>query len=186
MQIIPESRFWSQLTKTEEDACWLWQGRPDRTGYGQMRVGGKKRQAHRLSWIIQYGPIPPGLWVLHQCDVPLCVNPNHLFLGTRQDNVDDMMKKGRGPNFRGSKNPRAKLDEKKVEALRHRYAAGGVTQAQLSRVYGVNQTKISEALRGVTWPHAKGPLAPWGKGGRPSPSPSDHKDGYSKKPPSCS
>jgi hypothetical protein len=78
--------------------CWLWTGRPMSAGYGHFHLGGHRGQmllAHRVSWMLHRGPIPHGLCVLHRCDVPLCVNPDHLFLGDRLTNMLDMVAKGR-------------------------------------------------------------------------------------------
>jgi hypothetical protein len=75
--------------------CLLWLGKVGTDGYGLFKVGGKRRAAHRVSYEIHKGPIPPGLWVLHRCDTPACVNPEHLFLGTHADNMRDMVAKGR-------------------------------------------------------------------------------------------
>lgn len=76
--------------------CWLWTGTVSSFGHGNVRIRGKLYQPHRLAWEEANGPIPPGLWVLHRCDVPSCCNPDHLFLGTNRDNMVDMVTKGRG------------------------------------------------------------------------------------------
>ena len=91
-----ETRFWRFVAPSMDDrGCWEWTGaRAGELGYGCL--GGKGPRAHRLSWEIHNGPIPDGLWVLHKCDNPPCVNPRHLFLGTRTDNIRDMFAKGRG------------------------------------------------------------------------------------------
>jgi len=88
-----ESRFWAFVSKA--DGCWTWGGATNRKGYGRFTVGGKLRLAHRLVWAWTRGPIPDGVRVLHHCDNPACVNPKHLFLGTDQDNTNDMVAKGR-------------------------------------------------------------------------------------------
>ena len=88
-------RFWGMVNKTE-GRCWLWEGMLSWGGYGLLKVSGRKRRAHRISWELHNGPIPPGLLVLHKCDVRHCVRPDHLFLGTDLDNVVDMHIKGRG------------------------------------------------------------------------------------------
>ncbi len=89
-------RFWCKVKKS--DSCWIWQGAKIKSdaGYGVIRVLGKNKLAHRLSYEINVGAIVGNLWVLHKCDTPSCVNPNHLFLGTRSDNIRDMYSKGRG------------------------------------------------------------------------------------------
>src|SRR5713101_4375739 len=87
--------FWSYVKKTQ--SCWIWTGsRTGTSGYGKCSVGnGKEVSAHRRSWELENGEIPKGLWVLHHCDNKICVNPSHLFLGTRSDNMKDAVKKGR-------------------------------------------------------------------------------------------
>lgn len=85
-------RFFKHVDKT--DACWLWIGAKSR-GYGYFRVFGKSVRAHHFSWETRYGKIPEKLCVLHKCDVPACVNPDHLFLGTQIDNIRDRDQKGR-------------------------------------------------------------------------------------------
>jgi hypothetical protein len=94
-----EERFWEWVNKGGTNECWNWKGAPNVWGYGQIRDTngryGKKKLAHRISWIIHNGPIPTNILVLHTCDNPLCVNPNHLWLGTHKDNALDMCKKGR-------------------------------------------------------------------------------------------
>lgn len=90
-------RFWSKVTKGKPNECWVWHGANVR-GYGQFWFRGKKARASRASWSIHFGEIKNGLWVLHKCDNPPCVNPKHLFLGTRSDNMLDCFKKGRKVN----------------------------------------------------------------------------------------
>jgi hypothetical protein len=106
--------FWGQVNirgpvlREELGACWIWEGRRSRGGYGLFRyrwfqrpLAQRGRSSHRASWAECFGPIPPGLCVLHKCDNPPCVNPAHLFLGTHADNMRDMWAKGRGRGGRG-------------------------------------------------------------------------------------
>lgn len=91
-----ETRFWSMVLKSE--TCWLWKGSVNRKGYGQISTkrGSRPLQTHRLSYELHVGPIPEGKMVLHKCDNPRCVRPDHLFLGTAKENTADMMQKERG------------------------------------------------------------------------------------------
>lgn len=91
-----EVRFWKFVDKRGPDECWGWKGTTNNTGYGNISVHQRPKQAHRVSYELNIGPIPEGMDVCHTCDNPPCTNPNHLFAGTRQDNVDDMIAKERG------------------------------------------------------------------------------------------
>ena len=98
-QLTIEDRFWKKVEPEPNSGCWLWMGTQDR--YGQFRIGGRNGHqvgAHRVAWMLANGLIPMGVHVLHRCDIPTCVNPSHLFLGTRKDNMQDAARKGRlGP-----------------------------------------------------------------------------------------
>jgi len=83
------------LTEKQENGCWYWTGRLDKQEYGQTKHNNKQISAHRLSWILFRGEIPHPMHVCHHCDTPKCVNPDHLFLGTHRDNMQDALKKGR-------------------------------------------------------------------------------------------
>ncbi len=105
---LPVARFWAKVDVGTVDECWLWTAIVDRHGYGRTRWDSRRYVgAHRVSWEIEHGPIPDGLCVLHHCDVPNCVNPGHLFLGTHSDNMRDMVAKGRG---RTPGTPRRQID----------------------------------------------------------------------------
>jgi hypothetical protein len=95
-----EERFWKHVKKSP-DGCWLWIGGTARGGYGEFNAGGLKRgniSSHRFSYELHYGPIPEGMDICHHCDTPACVRPDHLFVGTRSDNVQDMLRKNRHRN----------------------------------------------------------------------------------------
>lgn len=103
--------FFKHIQFTE--TCWIWDTQ-QKHGYGQLRAFGKLYRAHRFSYELHFGPIPEGLFVCHKCDNPPCVNPDHLFLGTAKDNIQDMIAKGRRPDISGDKNGMRKHPEKVV------------------------------------------------------------------------
>lgn len=148
-------RFWTKVQKSE--GCWKWKDVPCKNGYGLFNVWPEKFYAHRVMWELTRGPIPAGLFVLHHCDNPMCVNPEHLFLGTNLDNVRDMMAKGRNPHGKTSylyghpeKNAQAKLswdDVEKIKTLR----AQGVMQKDLARQFSVSRSTIQGILYGKKW-----------------------------------
>jgi HNH endonuclease len=133
--------------------CWEWIGTRNPAGYGVLNVRESARLAHRIAYTLAYGQIPEGLHVMHRCDNPGCVRPDHLSVGTIADNNADMDAKGRRRSNppKGSTNPNAKLTEASVRAIRRSSVMGVV----LARKYGVSQTIISAVRRGLTWRHVK-------------------------------
>jgi hypothetical protein len=127
--------------------CWLWTATYNRVGYGGIKVAGTMTVAHRASWQAFKGPIPIGAKVLHKCDNRACCNPAHLFLGTQQDNMDDMRAKGRSPDRRGARNGRSKLTTDQVRDIRSSVG----TNASLAIQYGVAHQLISRIRRGEAW-----------------------------------
>jgi len=103
----------------EKTNCWEWQKGKDKDGYGQIAYKGKNERSHRASYIEFVGEIPERMYVLHKCDNPSCCNPDHLFLGTPQDNMDDKIRKGR--DAKGEKQGNSKLTRKKVVEIRKRF-----------------------------------------------------------------
>ena len=134
--------FWSKVDKSGPNDCWLWRGCRQRFGHGVLKWDGRNQTAHRVVWQITNDPIPNGLWVLHHCDNPPCVNPAHLFLGTVQDNNADKMQKGRHVAVSNEQNPSCKLSNSQVIEIRQRFAKGGLTKAELAREYGVSRGQI--------------------------------------------
>lgn len=137
-----------------ESGCIPWTGAKDDKGYG--RLGNKSLRlgtlaSHRLAYELTHGPVPDGLFVLHRCDNPWCVNPDHLFVGTQADNMRDMRSKDRGP--KGSSHGQAKLTEDMVREIRRRYRAGGETCRSLSLAYGVSTSVIGHVIKGDAWTH---------------------------------
>ena len=150
-----ETKFWAATDRSGE--CWVSQmGSRMPEGYRRVRWGdGIKGMAHRLAWQFINGPIPDGLSVLHRCDNPPCVNPEHLFLGTNVDNMTDMVAKGRarGKTQNGEANDYAKLTEQQVRDIRLRWRYRVVPMSALAREYGVSQSAISDICRRATWAH---------------------------------
>jgi hypothetical protein len=173
-------RFWAKVAKTE--TCWLWTGVSTPRRYGLLWQTKQPILVHRFSYELHYGPIPDGLWVLHTCDTPACVRPEHLFLGTNSDNMLDAAAKGRmgaqrdplgfsqrlqaslrlhpQRRARGERNHTAKLTEAQVREIRHIYAHRGVkyvhsgaTYAGLARAFGVSPQTVEAIVKRQTWRH---------------------------------
>jgi hypothetical protein len=134
------------------DACWPWTGSRYREGYGRMSVGGVQLRVTRLIWRLLHGPIPDGWFVCHSCDLPECCNPSHLFVGPPRENSADMVRKGRSRLGcrRGDANPRRRLTDAEVRAIRDAYAADGYfgAVADLARRYGVSETLVRGIVKG--------------------------------------
>lgn len=139
--------------------CWDWTGALNKDGYGFFRVAYKTHGSHRAAWIIaNRRKVPEGLCVCHKCDRPSCVNPEHLFLGTRKDNIQDAIKKGRFrfnfPNSKssshGENHPRVKLTSGEVCAIRE-YCGQGLSKAGVARLYGVGESQIGRIVNFKCW-----------------------------------
>jgi hypothetical protein len=138
------------------NGCWIWIRERDKDGYGEISVHGIKRQklkAHRVSWEVFKGPIPLGLNVLHKCDNPPCINPDHLFLGTQKDNIQDMITKGRKvivPGLKGEANPTSKLKSEQVKKIKSMLAQG-IVAGVIAKEFGVARSTISMINIGRLW-----------------------------------
>lgn len=157
---IFEKRFWANVVKGTEifspfvsTPCWEWNGQKDKHGYGQMCKEGKTVRTHRISFELHKGKIPVDHGVLHHCDNPPCVNPDHLFVGTQLDNMRDRNLKGRTAVFRGSDHKNAKITEPIVLEMRKLYSDGVYSQRQIGEIYGVSQAHVSDIVRGGYWKH---------------------------------
>lgn len=148
-------RFWRHVTAGAENECWLWQGATIK-GYGALRMQRSHSPgyvyAHRMSYEIHKGAIPADQHVCHSCDNPLCVNPNHLWVGTNRENVTDMDAKGRRVTQRGETHPDAKLTEAQVLEIRER-AANGEKQRNLASEYSISESNISSIVTRRVWKH---------------------------------
>jgi hypothetical protein len=141
------ARIDSAVERIPFSGCWIWLATVNHRGYGMMSVGDRTAPVHRLSWQAHRGPIPHGLYVLHRCDVRCCVNPAHLFLGTHQDNMDDMKAKGRS-SF-GERNALAKLTADSVREIR----ASGASSRIMAEQLGVSRSLIKQVRKGTIWAH---------------------------------
>lgn len=142
----PQERFEQFIMPVPEAGCFIWMGNGDR--YGNFHVSpGNRIKAHRFSYELYIGPIPAGLDVCHKCDTPLCVNPRHLFLGTRQDNMQDCVKKGR--TARGEKVPHSKLTQPQIIAIRNDVRRHHL----IAQDYGMVRSTISAIKKRIIWTH---------------------------------
>lgn len=141
-------RFWSKVDMSGE--CWLWQAATDQR-YGTFWDGEKRVKAHRYSWQITNGEIPLDLLVLHSCDTPLCVNPNHLRVGTHAENNRDTITRGRwNPSgVKGEKCHASKLTEQDVIAIYNDNRAPSI----IAEKFGVSRQTIHQIRSGYTWKH---------------------------------
>lgn len=154
-----EDRFWKKVNKEGpvhtilNSKCWIWLGPLKGDRYGRLKNVKGEYKPHRFSWNLHIGKIPVGLQVLHKCDTPTCVNPKHLFLGTQQDNIEDMRLKGRTTKGRcfnpTGKNGSTKLTEKDILEIRKKYKKGN--GLVLAEEYGVNGSTISRIITGARW-----------------------------------
>ena len=134
--------------------CWEWLKCKNNKGYGKCAPSREAGQrAHRLSYKTFVGPIPDGMCVLHRCDNPGCVNPDHLFLGTQADNNKDRANKGRAAKQKGEANGRAKLTDDQVREIREKYVPWKYSTYKLAKEYGVSYPHISDIINRKRWKH---------------------------------
>ena len=138
----------------DENGCWIWQRWKDKDGYGKFGKGRHRRLAHRAYYERYNGEIPSGKFVLHSCDNTSCVNPEHLMVGTHEDNMRDRNRKGRQGRSPGIKNGQAKLNEMAIKEIRG-MLKNGISQREVSELYGVRQGNISRIHLRKTWKHVR-------------------------------
>jgi hypothetical protein len=157
--ITPESaptirrRFFAKVAKS--DGCWEWTGNRSVTGRPIVRVGGVNYYAYRIAYTLEIGPIPSGKHVCHRCDNPPCVRPDHLFVGTHADNMQDMALKGRAKGWAragGEGHHNAHNRDEEVALARELYSQGDLSQAAIAQMFGVSQTTVGRWCRGESRP----------------------------------
>lgn len=148
--------FWRYVHKTEDGSCWEWLGHIEKRGYGVMSYNNKRDKAHRISWrIANNQEIPKGMVIMHLCDNPICVNPNHLKLGTQDDNMKDCKNKGRITKSTGENHGRSKLTETDVLEIR-RLIAKGKTNKEIANLHKTTTQNIQAIRINKTWKWLKG------------------------------
>jgi hypothetical protein len=135
------ARFWSKIAIGETGECWEWQACLNNKGYGQFGLRRKLALAHRIAWLLTYGPIPIGLEVCHRCDNPSCCNPRHLFLGTHRANAIDAARKGRLSK---------KLTQEDVSCICE-MRDGGMPLAKIAEEFSVAKCTVSDIHLGFAW-----------------------------------
>lgn len=152
--------FWNYVDIKSDDECWEWKGPRTGRGYGNMRLydrGAKPRfvLAHRVAWELAKGPTPDGLWILHGCDNPGCINPHHLHTGTCAENNRERTERGRNNSRFGNNHHNSKLtSEDAVKILE--LAAAGNTHATIGMMFGVHRITVWNVIHGKTWSHTTG------------------------------
>lgn len=157
MKVTKENinNFWKRVEKT--DNCWIWRGGVNSRGYGNFafRKNGKviNNRAHRFAYILSEGKVPLNLMVCHKCNNPLCVRPDHLYMGSGSDNVQDAIISGLWNPPQGEKNGMSKLTEKEVRKIRKMFASGNYYQKELANIFGVMRENISQIVNKRSWAH---------------------------------
>jgi len=158
-----EERFWSKVNKQSgtygadgkfATECWEWTGALMTQGYGHLRIDGRNKKAHRILFALNGIELKPENCVLHKCDNRLCVNPDHLEIGTLRDNIRDTYNKGRNKGAIGAANYNTKLNESAVIEIRHAVALGA-THKEMADKFGVSRTTVSHVVRRNIWQHVK-------------------------------
>lgn len=168
VEFIDPAKFWAKVDRTPANGCWFWKGKSRcgtageyglftfsvPTPWGQATVA---RPAHRVAYALTYGDAPPDHDIMHTCDTPLCVRPDHLRPGTTQENTADKVAKGR--QYKGERIHTSKFTAVQVGAIRRRYAAGQALIKEIAHEYAVGWNTIEAIVHGRAWKSAGGPIA---------------------------
>lgn len=149
-----QKRFWSYVKKGSD--CWEWSGSRSPFGYGRMNIRGVIVMAHRFSMALKLGrPLIKGESVLHSCDNPPCVRPEHLRIGTQKDNAADREDRGRGNQPRGSRNGKTIFAEDEIVRIKHMLKSGKLNKGQIADIFECSRSAIEGIASGRTWSHIK-------------------------------
>lgn len=144
---MTKEEFFSRVMPIPESGCWIWMGHIETNGYGRTSINKRRDGTHRWAWRLFRGE-PGALFVLHKCDVPSCVNPDHLFLGTQAENMADKARKGRAADRHGEKHPLHKLNDEQVRWAREMHRMGFL-QWQIAANFGITQSHVSRLVRNL-------------------------------------
>ena len=147
-----QKHLWERIKPIEKlDDCWIWFGTKDKDGYGKIKINRKTLRAHRVIFSLFHDgmDLQPNQLLCHTCDNPSCVNPNHLFIGTEQDNSNDMVKKGR--SVRGEQSPFSKLQKDDILQIFDMFINQKMTPTSISKFYNVSETCIRLVLERKSW-----------------------------------
>ena len=147
---LKETFAWYRPGQPPTDSCWDWEGNTDAYGYGALGRDGRVLKAHRVSYELHVGPIPTGAQLLHSCDRPICVNPNHLRPGNARANTDDALERDRVR--KGERHGQSKLTKQDVREMRQKRAQGRTIKS-LSEEYGISYGGARDAISGKNWKH---------------------------------
>lgn len=156
-----QKRFWSKVDIKDLLSCWFWKGSLEavRKGTylrGRFRIGGRRGRAEvasRVAWVSTHGDIPDGLFVLHKCDDPRCVNPSHLYLGTNKDNMRDLYERGDPNRSHGEKHYHALLTDEQAREVRRLYKARKMRSVDIGKKFGISRSTVWDIGTGRRWKH---------------------------------
>lgn len=149
---IPPTERIMRSISVSPSGCWEWTHSLDRVGYGKIKALNRTLQAHRFSWMVFRGEIPDSLCVLHECDNRKCVNPDHLFLGTQKDNMDDCARKGRNADMKKlARESNSKVTEDQVREIRRLYFEGGLRQEDIGNQFGLSKGGVQAIASRRCW-----------------------------------
>lgn len=152
MNAATKKRFINNINDVVFTNCWEWVASTDGTGYGMFYINGKIVKAHRASWQLYFGEIPPSMLVLHKCDNRKCINPRHLFLGNHKDNSQDMIKKGRNRPVIGEAHGMSRLKEPQVSEIK-KLIKSGMAQRKIAAKFFISAATVCNISKKRYWTH---------------------------------